>query len=94
MITNNRPVSVYSYQELSDKQQNEILQQFYCNTESDFESWQFFKFSGNWYELSESLPHQDEEIPENWDGLIEMRDGGILYVKNKGNNKVILGVEW
>jgi hypothetical protein len=100
IITNNRPISLYSYEYLTNKEQTEIKEQFYCNTESDFEDWQFFKVAGNWYELQEGLPHAEEKLPENWEGIIEMRDGGYIYIKapkdgfDDYDSKIIVGIEW
>lgn len=100
IITNNRPVDTYSYWSLSDKERAEIQEQFYCNTENDFEDWQFFKFAGNWYEITEGIPHSEEKLPEDWQGIIEMRDGGYIYIKTDKDgfddyfSQIILGVEW
>lgn len=100
IITNHLLVNTYSFWSLGNKEQQEIEDQFCCNTVNDFEDWQFFKFAGNWYELSEGIPHKDKEMPKGWDGFIEMRDGGELYIKTPEAgfddyfSQIILGVKW
>jgi hypothetical protein len=100
IITYNQSISVDNFWELSENCQDEIREQFYCNTDEDFEDWQFFKVAGNWYELSEGLPHQNDVLPDNWEGKIEMRDGGTLYIKPSEdsidgyNDKIIVGIDW
>lgn len=100
IITNNRPISTYSFWSLGEVEQKEIREQFYCNTETDFENWNFFKFAGAWYTVEEGLPHSEEQLPEDWQGIIEMRDGGYIYIKTGKNgfddyfSEIILGVEW
>ena len=99
IITNNLSISVDSFYQLPDKFQAEIREQFYCNTDVDFEDCQFFKVAGNWYELSEGLPRVDDVLPDDWQGKIEMRDGGTFYIKpaedtiDGYNDKIIVGIE-
>jgi hypothetical protein len=100
IITNHREIPVSSYWSLTNKEQQEIRNQFYCNTEDDFEDWEFFKVCGNWYELSEALPHADKEMLENWEGMVEMRDGGFIYIKGGEdgdtvyNPKIVVGIDF